>query len=342
MLPSKQKLLEVIGIQTDIARLGLDLSGVMNLVAQKTLHLVDAGGSAIELAEGEEMVYRAAAGAAESSLGLRLDRATSLSGLCVARGEMLRCDDAETDARVDREACRRVGLRSMIVMPLKHGGVTVGVLKAMSATPGHFGADDIAVLDLLSEVVGAAMYHSTRYASDDLFHKATHDSLTGLANRSLFMDRLHTALSQSQRDGEPGGLLIIDMDGLKQINDSHGHRAGDKALIELGQRLSGCARASDTVARLGGDEFAMLLRPVNPGPGIEAVIARLSQQIATPFRPEGLDIELRASIGAAVFMAEGADIAALVELADQRMYAHKRRTKAARAASAASDVAAAA
>lgn len=332
MLPSKQKLLEVIAIQTDVARLGLDLGGVMNLVAQKTLHLVNAEGAAIELAEGEEMIYRAAAGRADGCLGLRLDRASSLSGLCVARGEMLRCDDAETDTRVDREACRRVGLRSMIVMPLKHGGVTVGVLKAMSALPAHFGAADIAVLDLLSDVVGAAMYHSTRYAADDLFHKATHDSLTGLANRSLFMDRLHTALSQSQRDGQPGGLLIIDMDGLKQINDGHGHRAGDQALIELGQRLRGCARGTDTVARLGGDEFAMLLRPVSPGPGIEAMIARLVQQIVVPFRPEGLDIELRASIGAAVFTTEGADIGALIELADQRMYAQKRHTKAAHAA----------
>ena len=332
MLPSKEKLLEVIGIQTDIARLGLDLGGVMNLVVQRTLGLADADGAAIELAEGEEMVYRAAAGRAECSLGLRLDRASSLSGLCVARGEVLRCDDAETDPRADREACRRVGLRSMVVVPLRHAGVTVGVLKAMSAEPAHFREAGIAVLGLLSELVGAAMYHATRYESDDLFHKATHDGLTGLANRSLFMDRLHTALAQSQRDGRPGALLIIDMDGLKQINDTHGHRMGDLALVELGRRLRECARSADTVARLGGDEFAMLLRPVAPDAGVEALVARVTQQIGAPFRTEGLVLALHASIGAAVFPAEAGDGAALLELADQRMYANKRSAKAARAA----------
>ena len=317
--------MEVIAIQQDIAKLGLDLGGVMALVVERTLGLVNADGAAIELAEGEDMVYRAASGNAAAQIGLRLKRSHSLSGLCVAEGHTLRCDDSEADERADREACRKVGLRSMIVMPLNHKGETVGVLKAMSASPGKFSPEDESLLNLLSEVVAAAMFLATKYDKDDLFHQATHDGLTGLANRSLFMDRLRKLVSQKGRSTDAAGVLMIDMDGLKQINDTLGHRAGDAMIKELAKRILTVARHSDTVARLGGDEFGAILTPVDHPEGLDAAINRMMSEIAIPFRFENRELALSASIGAAAFPDEGDEWEGLLDLADQRMYAVKKR-----------------
>ncbi|MEO6278989.1 sensor domain-containing diguanylate cyclase [Roseateles sp.] len=323
-MPSREKLLEVIAIQTEVARLGLDLGGLMNLVVQRTLTLVGADGGVVELAEGDDMVYRAAAGMASGSLGLRLKRGASLSGLCVREGRTLHCDDALTDPRTDRAACERLGLRSMVVVPLRHDGETVGVLKAMSGRVAHFDARHIALLELLSDLVGAAMYFATRFAPGDLFHKATHDGLTNLPNRALFLDRLRASLAQAARDRQPLAVLMLDMNGLKPINDRHGHRAGDAALLEFSRRLTAGVRHSDTAARLGGDEFGVLLRPLAQEGGLEATTSRLAQQINGAFEFEGRMLPVGASMGAASFPEDGTDVTLLVELADQRMYRHKR------------------
>ncbi|WP_457420408.1 diguanylate cyclase domain-containing protein [Roseateles sp. P5_E7] len=323
-MPSREKLLELIAIQTEVARLGLDLGGVMSLVVQRTLNLVGADGGVVELAEGDDMVYRAAAGMAGGSLGLRLKRGASLSGQCVREGQTQRCDDALTDHRTDRAACARLGLRSMVVVPLRHDGETVGVLKAMSRQVAHFDERHVALLELLSDLVGATMYFATRYAPGELFHKATHDGLTDLPNRSLFLDRLRSSLAQAVRDGQPLAVLVLDINGLKPINDCHGHRAGDAALQEFSRRLTAGVRQSDTAARLGGDEFGVLLRPLALEGGLAATTTRLAGQLNGAFEFEGRLLSVGASMGAACFPEDGADVAQLVELADQRMYRHKR------------------
>ena len=326
-MPSNEQLMQVIRIQTEIAKLGLDLGGVMQYVVEQTLPLIDADGAVIELAEDGEMVYRAAAGIASSQLGLRLRVGASLSGLCVMTGEILSCTDSETDPRVDQAACRRVGLRSMIVMPLKHRGVTVGVLKAMSVQPDKFDECEMTLLGLLSEVVAAAMYFSVKYDCDELFHKATHDGMTGLANRALFMDRLHNVVARAGRDAHPSGVLMIDMDGLKQINDTHGHRIGDAVLVEFSNRLKMITRVTDTAARLGGDEFGVILSPLETTDGIEHAAQRIDAKIAPPFVFEDGTYHLRASIGCALVPADGTEPDRLLEVADQRMYATKQSRK---------------
>lgn len=330
-MPSEQDLLNIIAIQTEIAQLGRNLGEVMQLVADRALGLVPAEGTAIELAEGDDMVYRATAGCAKNHLGLRLKIASSLSGTSVQRGEILRCDDAETDPHADREACRRIGIRSMIVMPLRHRDTTVGVLKAMASTPARFSDNDTKLLALLSELVAAAMYHATREDDSDLFYRATHDHLTGLANRALFTDRLRQDLAQRPQEDQGIAVLMIDMDGLKEINDNCGHRAGDAVIGEFARRSRASARASDTVARLGGDEFAMILNPVDLPDGIDAAISRIQSSLEAPFQFEERSFRLLASIGAAHAPGDGNKIDELLEVADQRMYAQKRARKQARA-----------
>ena len=187
-------LMEIIQAQTDIAQLGLDLGGVMAFVTERVQRLTHAGGAIVELAEGDEMVYRAASGMAKPQLGLRLQRTGSLSGLCVQKRTVLRCDDSENDVRVDKEACRRVGLRSMVVAPLNHGETTVGVLKIAATEPNAFSDEHVNILELMCGLIASAMFHAVRYETNELYHRATHDALTGLANRALFYDRLRQNL----------------------------------------------------------------------------------------------------------------------------------------------------
>ncbi|OJX75156.1 sensor domain-containing diguanylate cyclase [Magnetospirillum sp. 64-120] len=324
-MPTQKQLMEIISIQSDIAKQGLDLAGVMALATERTLSLVGANSAAIELAEGEDMVYRATSGNAASQIGLRVKRQHSLSGLSVQSGQTLICTDSETDPRVDLEACRKVGLRSMLCMPLMHLGSPIGVLKAMSDQPGHFSDQEATLLNLLSEVISAAMYFATKFNENDLFHQATHDGLTGLANRSLFMDRLRQLTQQHERRQQHAGVLMIDMNGLKPINDNFGHRAGDAAIREFASRLKSVARQSDTVARLGGDEFGVILAPIEMENGIQAAIERIQTETASPFPFEGRELRLSASIGAARFPVEATGMDHLIELADQRMYEIKRR-----------------
>lgn len=320
-------LLEIIQLQTDIARQGLDLGGVMQLVCQRAGALCGASAAIVELAEGEEMVYRATAGLAAGSLGLRLRRSGSLSGLCVAEDRILRCDDSETDPRVDREACRKVGLRSMLVVPLHHEGQSVGVLKVGAPQPNAFNTQQAQVLGLLSELIGAAIYHAVQYESSDLYYRATHDTLTSQANRALFYDRLRQQLAQASRGCGSVAVVNIDMDGLKAINDQLGHRAGDAAICQVAQRIARELRQEDLAARLGGDEFGILLCGALDRDGVGRKCHSLGSAIGAPFEFEGRPLQLGASIGYAISPDDGRDMTQLMDLADQAMYRVKQARK---------------
>jgi diguanylate cyclase (GGDEF)-like protein len=324
---SPQQLLAIIRTQTEIAKLGLDLPGVMTIVAERSRAITGASGAVVELAEGDEMVYRAVSGVVSDQLGLRLKRSASLSGLCVATASVLRCDDSELDDRVDRQACRKVGLRSMVVVPLIHEGTAVGVLKVFSPVASAFGERDVDVLGTMSELIAAAMFHSVKFGADELFHQATTDSLTGLANRALFFDRLRYSIAKARRESRLLAALMVDMDGLKPINDRHGHRAGDAAIKEIASRLSADIRDSDTVARVGGDEFAMVLSDVDSRSSASMIGKRISKRCAGPFQFEGRSLAIGASVGVAIFPDDGDQPEVLLERADQSMYVAKQAKK---------------
>ena len=154
---------------------------------------------------------------------------------------------------------------------------------------------------------------------------ATHDDLTGLANRALFRDRFNHAHKNAKRYGESFAVLLIDLDSFKQINDTMGHPTGDAVLKEVSRRLSECARNTDTVARLGGDEFAVLQTKVQTDGDIAAFARRLLQAIRLPFEWEGKTIVPAASVGIAVAPRDGEDLDVLTKMADEALYGAKKQ-----------------
>lgn len=163
-----------------------------------------------------------------------------------------------------------------------------------------------------------------RLADDALMRRASHDVLTGLPNRALLLERLAQAVKQAQRRDAKVGLLFIDLDRFKEVNDRHGHATGDLLLHEVAARLQQEVRGEDTVARLGGDEFVVLM-PVLESEGISSsqLAARLVSVLGEPFPVKGLTLQVGASIGIAEYPDDADDATALLECADQAMYAAK-------------------
>jgi diguanylate cyclase (GGDEF)-like protein/PAS domain S-box-containing protein len=157
---------------------------------------------------------------------------------------------------------------------------------------------------------------------EELTRQAFHDGLTGLANRALFRDRLDHALARGPRARSSLAVLLVDLDGFKQVNDSLGHDAGDQLLRQIAERFSAVSRPSDTLARLGGDEFALLLEGANEGTAT-GVADRLLASLEEPIEIADRSLRLGASIGIVTDVGEGADSDALIRDADLAMYAAK-------------------
>lgn len=327
---SSDILMEIINIQTEVVQQGMDLSRIMDLVTFRTQNITKADGACVELIEGKDLVYSAASGIADKFLGLRLNVENSLSGECINARLPLISHDIECDDRVNKEACRQIGINSMIVVPLICRNDVVGVLKVLSAKAGNFNEESIKILELISGLIAAAMFNAISNEESELFHKATHDNLTGISNRSLFYDRLRQKLSQALRKHESFGIISLDMDGLKEINDNCGHRAGDAAIKEVALRINNILRDSDTVSRLGGDEFGIIVSTVADRDDIRSLIQRMDCEIIKPFEFEGLEIKLRASMGYALFSEDGIELEGLIERADKSMYEVKRARKGAK------------
>lgn len=155
--------------------------------------------------------------------------------------------------------------------------------------------------------------------------RALHDHLTGVANRDLFSDRLEQALRRAARRSGRVGLLYLDLDGFKVINERAGHAAGDEILREVAKRLRGLLREEDTVARVGGDAFAVLLEDVHESDDAVGVAERAAESLSQPFRSDGRKLDITASVGLAVSSPETQGPEDLVRQADVAMYEAKRR-----------------
>ena len=301
----------LVATHTAIATSEFGLADVLDSVAHAALELTGADGAVVQMTDGDALVYRAVAGTAAAFAGLRYPIEGSASGECLATGASRVVSDTEVAETVNRDVCRHVGIRSMVIVPLMHGGHPAGALEVHSATPGAVGPDEARVLALLGPVIGTALARAELIAT--MAGHASTDSLTGIANRRSWDEQLVRAIAHAERTNETVSVVVCDLDDLKLVNDTEGHAAGDQFLREVAARWREGARASDLVARIGGDEFALLV-PGADETGATEVVTRLLEHL-----PHGRSV----SFGVAEWdlRESGSE---LLARADARMYAAKR------------------
>jgi diguanylate cyclase (GGDEF)-like protein len=335
-----ERLETIAALHREVEQTEFDVVDVVLPVLDRARTLLGASAASAGILEGEEIVYRYRTGPGRNSgTVIRTPRDASLSGICLRTGEPAFCEDSELDPQTDKAACRAQGLRSMIIVPLRHRGKVVGVLNVNSPQPSAFSTGDVATVQLIGGAISAAYGHAVdiatkqrlltelegtvselRATEQKLSHQALHDPLTGLPNRTFFLDRLERAL---ERHGQQATtVLFIDLDGFKLINDRLGHATGDALLIDAAERIKHSLRAEDTAARLGGDEFAVICAGPSSAAAAERVAERLIIALSTTFCIGGADVFISASVG----IATGSGSAdALLRDADVAMY-HAKTT----------------
>ncbi len=207
------------------------------------------------------------------------------------------------------------------IIVLAEGGSLELDLQAMALGVADFldkpGLDAI----LLERAMRYALARQRR--AEQLSRQAQHDELTGLANRSLFQDRLERALAWARRHERLLAVMVLDLNGFKAVNDRLGHAAGDRLLAIMGRRLSDRLRETDTVARLGGDEFAILIENLAKPEHAALVARKLLEAVAPPVAVDGETVGVTASLGVALYPRDGEDGATLAREADRAMYRAK-------------------
>lgn len=222
-----ERLAAVVATQQAVVTAGLEMTDLMTVVAERCQALTRAGGAAIELVEGEEMVYRAASGTAAPFVGLRLGVAGSLSGLSVRTGEILRCDDAQQDPRADQNACQRLGLRSMIVVPLAADGQVVGVLKVLSPQPRAFDEMDVSTVQLMAGLIAAALSQALAFATKQAL---VADLQVEVSRRVVLEAELTAARDSAEQANRAKSAFLSRM--------SHELRTPLNAILGFGQLLA--------------------------------------------------------------------------------------------------------
>ncbi len=186
-----------------------------------------------------------------------------------------------------------------------------------------------AVLGLMMLALGALglalgrQAAAIRRGAERTAHQAMHDELTGLPNRLLFRDRTERAIAAARRDGIETAVMLMDVDGFREINDTLGHHAGDQVIAAVAARLRGVLRSSDSLARLGGDEFAILMPRIMEESAAVQLAARIRTALAAPLVLQGVLLDIRASIGVAVYPDHGDDVTTVLQHAEIAMYVAK-------------------
>ncbi|MDR5683483.1 MAG: sensor domain-containing diguanylate cyclase [Armatimonadota bacterium] len=211
------------------------------------------------------------------------------------------------------------GVRSELVLPLRIEGEVIGVLSVASTEPEAFPDEMRGMLDAYATLAAAAVQRADRDA--ELERMALTDSLTGLANHRALHQMLQRELAQAARYTYPVALLLLDLDGFKQVNDLFGHMYGDEVLRQVARMMTEVSRGMDLPARLGGEEFVLVL-PRAPKLAALQVAERLRRRIEDAAREA--EMRLSASVGVAVFPDDASTPDALLRAADEAMYRAKR------------------
>lgn len=257
-----------------------------------------------------------------------------VSGIAFRTGKLCVSNDYMADPRGARfhEKVRSDGVRAVAAFPLFNRGQTVGILLFCAAEKGAFTPAAIDLLQRIADNISFALDNFDRAdekieAEERIEYLASHDSLTGLPNREMFNQLLHSAMVTAQDRSLQFAMLFIDLDRFKVINDSLGHEAGDALLIETAKRLRKTLRSREIVARLGGDEFVVILEHSSTRAEIEEIADRLLWEVSQPVQLSGHECHATASIGVAMFPDHGSDVHTLTKNADLAMYLAKEDGK---------------
>jgi diguanylate cyclase (GGDEF)-like protein len=306
-----------------------DEGSIAQLVAEAVPSVLGASSASVRLwdPDGGALVTAGVHGfppeLAERSWELRISLARTPEVRAMLEEAGPRLYTAEDDDPFVRDQLAVFGHASVAVVPILTRGEFLGVVFA------NFGPEDppprrerlFRGLTGLADQAGLALTNVRLL--DHTRHQATHDALTGLANRVLFHELLDAALAAGERAGTRTAVCYLDLDGFKRVNDTLGHAAGDELLVEVAERLRTSVRASDRLARLAGDEFAVLLRDVGSAEAAGGVAAKIVAAIAAPFEVHGARFDISVSVGVAIAPEDGRTPDELLRAADAAMYEAK-------------------
>jgi len=300
-------------------------------------------GTAIALLDPDRSKLRVVAGAGPSheialKLVIPIDFSSpinhSLSEIALKTRQPIISNDLANDTRSEifHYYIRDFKTKAIAVYPLLIGGEAVGAVIFQSIVAGVFAPELISLLQRMADNLSFALENFDRadekkQAEERISYLATHDGLTGLPNRVMFNQLLQSAVATSRRHDRKFAMLYLDLDRFKIINDTLGHAAGDTLLVEMSRRFTETVRESDVVARLGGDEFVVLLHEIDDEKQVAGVARKLLSAAIKSVNLRGHDCRVTASIGVAIFPADGEDEQTLTKNADMAMYLAKNEGK---------------
>jgi diguanylate cyclase (GGDEF)-like protein/PAS domain S-box-containing protein len=316
-----------------IAR-GLKIDAILEMILEMLTQQFPGVGAQISLLEDGQLHYVACRDVTNELLECLDAAGGDPCSVAVKTSQAQFIEDLGTDERWSleyRAALIQAGYKRCAAYPIMtSAGVTFGSITSYTRVE-HWGEDLHSQQKAAADLAAIAIERHTLIQK--LEYQAMHDPLTNLPNRSLYHDRLEQAVARAERNGTLVGVLFVDLNGFKAVNDSLGHATGDHLLRDIGLRLQSFVRASDTVARLGGDEFCVILPDLSDTNSSERLRQEIAQNLNITLDTGKTSLTVTASVGLAIYPRDGADADALYSHADSLMYRDKvgRKTKKSRA-----------
>jgi diguanylate cyclase (GGDEF)-like protein len=307
---------------------------ILDRLARRVIEVIPADGAGVVLLDEAARLHFVSA-TDERILVIEQLQLELGEGPCILSyesGEAVSVPDLATEKRFEHFAGRAIqeGLGAVYSFPLRLDGRRLGALDLYSRAVQELSAEDMVGGQVLADVAAAYIFNAQARvdavaSADALRHRALHDPLTKLPNRALLEDRLALALAKSERSGTLTGLLFVDLDRFKAVNDTYGHLVGDRLLIAVAQRLTSALRPGDTLARVAGDEFVVVCEDISDLAHAEQIASRIHGVLEAPFAITPNSITVSASVGIAVGTDPDEHAADLLLHADGALYAAKRR-----------------
>jgi diguanylate cyclase (GGDEF)-like protein len=333
-MPSEQQLSDVLSEFARTMLTDFPIQSILDHLVKRIVEVMPISAAGVTLiSPGRHPRYVAASD--ESALRFEELQTELGEGPCLAAyttGEAVAVADLREETRFPAFAPRAVeaGLSAVFTFPLRDGSERLGALDLYRSTPGPLDAGTMEAAQTLADVAAAYLLNAQaredlRDSSERSRESAMHDSLTGLPNRTLLLERLDHAVLRGSRSGKTAAVLFADLDRFKLVNDLYGHNVGDQLLVAVAERLSAVVRPGDTLARISGDEFVILCEDLDDPGQADVIAARIGEAVREPMVLAGVELDITVSVGIA-FSGPGDQLSEqLLHDADTAMYQAKRK-----------------